>query len=203
MAWPGKLPANKTYDRPVITLDILPTACALAGVKTPENADGVNLMPYLLGENKAAPHEALYWRFGPQKAIRKGNWSLVDFRDFQKKTDSGWQLFDLDKDIGQQNNIAAEHPKLVAELSQAWQRWDAQNIAQNGAAARRRIRPRRTSLANSKSRKRERRFADVLKSVAYASGSEGSSFLSRAFLSRSRQLGQIPWLKRRSEWTNR
>ena len=129
MAWPGKLPANKTYDRPVITLDILPTACALAGVKTPENADGVNLMPYLLGENKAAPHEALYWRFGPQKAIRKGNWSLVDFRDFQKKTDSGWQLFDLDKDIGQQNNIAAEHPKLVAELSQAWQRWDAQNIA--------------------------------------------------------------------------
>src|SRR6516165_8283508 len=65
IAWPGKLPAGKTYDRPVIALDILPTACALAGAKTPDNVDGVNLMPYLRGENKAAPHEALYWRFGP------------------------------------------------------------------------------------------------------------------------------------------
>ena len=129
IAWPGKLPANKTYDHPVITLDILPTACALAGVKMPANADGVNLMPYLLGENKAAPHDALYWRFGPQKAIRKGNWSLVDFRDFEAKTNSGWQLFDLSNDIGQQNNLAAKQPERVAELSQAWQRWDAQNIA--------------------------------------------------------------------------
>ena len=118
IVWPGKLPAGKTYDRPVISLDILPTACALAGVKTPANVDGVNLMPYLLGKNKADPHEALYWRFGPQKAIRKGNWSLVDWRNFETKTNSGWQLYDLSKDIGQQNNLAAKHPELVAELSQ-------------------------------------------------------------------------------------
>ena len=129
IAWPGKLPAGKTYDHPVITLDILPTACALAGVRTPENVDGVNLMPHLLGENDKAPHESLYWRFGPQKAIRKGNWSLVDWRDFQTKTNSGWQLFDLSKDIGQQNNLAAKHSDVVTELSKAWQRWDAQNVA--------------------------------------------------------------------------
>jgi arylsulfatase A-like enzyme len=132
IAWPGKLPAGKTYDHPVIALDILPTACALAGVKTPANVDGVNLMPYLLpylGENKAAPHDALYWRFGPQKAMRKGDWSLVDWRDFEKKSNSGWQLFDLAKDIGQQNDLAAQRPDLVAELSQAWRRWDVQNIA--------------------------------------------------------------------------
>jgi arylsulfatase A-like enzyme len=129
IAWPGKLPAGKTYDHPIIALDILPTACALAGVKTPGNVDGVNLMPYLLGEKQAAPHDALYWRFGPQKAIRKGNWSLVDWRDFETKTSSGWHLFDLAKDIGQQNDLAAQRPDLVAELSQAWRRWDAQNIA--------------------------------------------------------------------------
>ena len=86
-------------------------------------------MPYLSGANKAAPHEALYWRFGPQKAIRKGNWSLVDWRDFETKTNSGWQLFDLASDIGQKNDLAAKHRDIVAELSQAWERWNAQNIA--------------------------------------------------------------------------
>ena len=86
-------------------------------------------MPHLLGQKKAAPHDALYWRFGPQKAIRKGDWSLVDWRDFENKTSSGWQLFDLSKDIGQQTDLARTHPDRVAELSQAWQRWDAQNMA--------------------------------------------------------------------------
>ncbi len=129
IVWPGKLPAGRTYDQPIIALDILPTACALAGAKTPGNVDGVNLMPHLLGEKQAAPHDALYWRFGPQKAIRKGNWTLVDWRDFETKTNSGWQLFDLSKDIGQQQNVAAKHPEVVAELRQAWERWDARNIA--------------------------------------------------------------------------
>jgi len=129
IAWPGKLPAGKTYDHPISTLDILPTSCALAGIKAPSNVEGVNWMPHLLGEKKAAPHDALYWRFGPQKAIRKGDWSLVDHRDFAKKASSGWELYDLSKDIGQSNNLAAKHPDKVAELTQAWQRWDALNIA--------------------------------------------------------------------------
>jgi arylsulfatase A-like enzyme len=129
VAWPGKLPAGKTYDFPVISLDILPTACAAAGVKAPTGIDGVNLLPYLRDEKHAAPHEALYWRFGPQKAIRKESWSLVDWRDFQKQTSSGWQLFDLSKDIGQLHDVAAQHPHLVAEMSAAWRRWDAGNIA--------------------------------------------------------------------------
>jgi arylsulfatase A-like enzyme len=129
IAWPGHLPARKTYDHPVITLDILPTACAVAGVKTPANADGVNLLPFLRGDKQTAPHDALFWRFGPQKAVRKGNWSLVDWRDFEKKTSSGWHLFDLSKDIGQQTDLAAKHPDIVRELTQSWQRWDASNVA--------------------------------------------------------------------------
>jgi arylsulfatase A-like enzyme len=129
IAWPGKLPKGKTYDHPVIALDILPTACAAAGVQIPANIDGVNLMPHLLGEKKAAPHDMLYWRFGPQKAVRKGDWVLVDWRDFEKKTNSGWQLFNLAKDIGQQDDLAAKYPERAAGLRQAWERWDAQNIA--------------------------------------------------------------------------
>ena len=129
IAWPGKLPKGKTYDHPVIALDILPTACAAAGVQIPANIDGVNLMPHLLGEKKTSPHDMLYWRFGPQKAVRKGDWVLVDWRDFEKKTNSGWQLFNLAKDIGQQDDLAAKYPERVAGLRQAWERWDAQNIA--------------------------------------------------------------------------
>ena len=131
IAWSGKLPAGKTVRTiiPLLPWTSCSTALSLAGAKTPKNVDGVNLLPHLLGENKAAPHDALYWRFGPQKAIRKGDWSLVDWRDFQTKTNSGWQLFDLAKDVGQQNDLAAKHPDIVAELSRSWQRWDAQNIA--------------------------------------------------------------------------
>ncbi|MCS7044793.1 MAG: sulfatase-like hydrolase/transferase [Gemmataceae bacterium] len=129
LSWPGKLPANQTYDRPVIALDILPTACSLAGAKIPADVDGVDLMPYLLGQKQTAPHDALYWRFGPQKAIRKGDWTLVDWRDFEKKTNSGWQLFNLANDLGQKNDLAAKHPEIVTELRTAWERWDAGNIA--------------------------------------------------------------------------
>ncbi|MFO0968321.1 MAG: sulfatase-like hydrolase/transferase [Gemmataceae bacterium] len=126
--WSGTIPAGKTYDEPVIALDILPTACAVAGALA-RDVDGVNLLPYLKSEKKEPPHEALYWRFGPQKAIRKGQWALVDWRDFEKKTESGWQLFDLSKDIGQEHDLAAKNPVLVERLSRMWRRWDAGNVA--------------------------------------------------------------------------
>jgi arylsulfatase A-like enzyme len=128
VAWTGTLPAGKTYDHPVIALDFLPTACSVAGAKTPANAEGVNLIPYLSGRNADPPHDALFWRFGPQKAVRQGKWSLVDFRDFEKKSSSGWMLFDLSTDIGQKNNLAAKRPDIVAEIRKAWERWDEQNI---------------------------------------------------------------------------
>lgn len=129
VSWPGKVPAGKSYDPPVSTLDILPTACAVAGARADADLDGVNLLPHLTGEATATPHEALYWRFGPQKAIRKGNWKLVDSRDFEAKTQSGWQLYDLSKDIEEKNNLAAAKPDVVAELTAAWDSWNARNVA--------------------------------------------------------------------------
>jgi arylsulfatase A-like enzyme len=129
VSWTGQLPAGKVYDQPVSALDVLPTAASVAGTKAPEGIEGVNLLPHLKGEKADAPHESLAWRFGPQKAIRRGKWKLVDFRDFEAKTQSGWQLFDLDADISESKNLAAEHPELVAELSKAWDDWNAKNIA--------------------------------------------------------------------------
>ena len=66
MQWKGKIPGGKVDDRPVVQLDILPTALAAAGVAAkPEwKLDGVNLLPYLTGKKAGAPHETLYWRFG-------------------------------------------------------------------------------------------------------------------------------------------
>jgi arylsulfatase A-like enzyme len=128
VSWPGKIPAGKTYDQPVIALDILPTACALAGAKV-DSSDGVNLLKHLTGEETAAPHEALYWRFGNQKAIRKGKWKLVDSRDFDKKQESGWELYYLPKDPGEKINLVKLEPERVAELRAAWEKWNKNNIA--------------------------------------------------------------------------
>jgi arylsulfatase A-like enzyme len=129
VSWPGKVPAGKTYDRPVIALDVLPTALAAAGAKAAPDADGVDLLPHLTGEDTAAPHEALYWRFGPQKAVRKGKWKLVDWRDFEAKRESGWQLYDLTRDVGEKNDLAKAEPQIVAELSAAWEKWNKRNVA--------------------------------------------------------------------------
>ncbi|MDZ4405355.1 sulfatase-like hydrolase/transferase [Prosthecobacter sp.] len=129
VSWPGQLPAGKTYDYPVSAMDVLPTACAIANAKQPDGIEGVNLLPHLIGEKAAAPHETLAWRFGPQKAIRRGNWKLVDVRDMEAKTQSGWQLYDLSTDIGETKNLAVEKPELVAALSKAWEDWNSKNMA--------------------------------------------------------------------------
>jgi arylsulfatase A-like enzyme len=129
VSWPGTVPTGKTYDQPVIALDILPTACAVAGAKADPDTDGVNLLKHLTGEVTTAPHEALYWRFGPQKAVRKGYWKLVDWRDFETKKDSGWHLYDLTKDIGEKNDLAKDKPQIVAEMKAAWEKWNKGNIA--------------------------------------------------------------------------
>lgn len=129
VSWPGKIPAGTTYGHPVSTLDFLPTACALAGAKHAESIEGVDLLPYLKGENKSAPHATLAWRFGPQKAIRQGDWKLTDERDFDTKTQSGWRLYDLSKDIGESHDLSAQFPEKKAELIRLWEEWNSHNVA--------------------------------------------------------------------------
>jgi arylsulfatase A-like enzyme len=129
VSWPGQLPAGKVYDQPVIALDVLPTALKAAGVKVPANCDGIDLLPHLKGEANSPPHTSLYWRFGPQKALRRGQWKLVDWRDHDAKRNSGWQLYDLAKDIGEHDDLAKSQPERVAQLAQEWDQWNAKNIA--------------------------------------------------------------------------
>ena len=129
VVWPGRLPAGRTLEAPVIALDILPTACALAGAEAGAESDGIDLLPHLSGTAGAPPARDLFWRFGPQAAVRRGNWKLVRWRDFEAKRDSGWQLYDLAADVGETRDLAAQRPELVADLRQAWERWNAKNVA--------------------------------------------------------------------------
>ena len=124
MQYTGHIPAGKIVDQPVIQLDIHPTALALAGVKVPADAklDGVNLLPYLTGEKPGAPHEALFWRFGAQRAVRKGDWKLTDMGN-------GPRLFNLASDIGEKHDLAGTNSAKLQELEADYKVWNAKNIA--------------------------------------------------------------------------
>ncbi len=121
--WKGHLPAGKVDARPVIQLDILPTALAAAGTSAPvtSNLDGINLLPYLDGTNSDAPHAALFWRYGRQHAIRMGDWKLENQGD-------GEHLYNLTKDITEKTDLATTQPAKVKELQTAYAQWNAQNI---------------------------------------------------------------------------
>lgn len=120
--WKGHLPAGATYDQPVIQLDIHATALAAAGIKTSPDMklDGVNLLPYLKGETKAAPHDALYWRFGKQTAIRMGDWKLV-----RHGQSDGLELYNLAQDIAESKDLASTERDKFAELKAAWDKWNS------------------------------------------------------------------------------
>lgn len=136
--WKGHLPAGKVDDRPVIQLDILPTALAAAGIplKSEWKLDGVNLLPYLNGNKTEPPHEALYWRFGGQIAIRKGDWKLVKAPGLTagaaalegKASTEGAELYNLTKDIGEKNNLAATATEKFKELAADWNKWNAELV---------------------------------------------------------------------------
>ncbi len=118
MSWPGKLPAGRVYKKTASSLDIFPTVCAAAGIDLPDglSLDGVDLYPYLSGDNSTVPHHALFWSNGPNKAVRLGKWKLV------KSGDHAW-LFDLSKDIGETKNLAKENSEILKLLQGALDEW--------------------------------------------------------------------------------
>jgi arylsulfatase A-like enzyme len=127
--WKGKLPGGAVYEHPVIQLDILPTCLAAAGAPaSPEDKlDGVNLMPYLTGENKSKPHETFYWRFGAQRAIRHGDWKLVVGRGGGPTP----ELYNLADDLSETRNLAGANPEKAQELEKLWSAWNAEQAPPN------------------------------------------------------------------------
>ena len=126
MQWKGHLPAGKTYDRPVISLDVIPTALGAAGAPplADYELDGMNLLPFFKGEKTTDPHEVLYWRWRREQAVRSGDWKLVSSEDknFGHKR---WALIDLKTDIEERTDLTAKHPEIAKDLQQRWNSWNA------------------------------------------------------------------------------
>lgn len=126
MSWPGVVEGGRTFDHPVNTIDVACTTLALAGVKIEgdETLDGVNLMPFVTGENKSAPHDAIFWRKvnGEAWAVRSGKWKLLRASEAEPTA-----LYDLDADITEYKDVSEANPEVVAELEAKFDAWNSQN----------------------------------------------------------------------------
>jgi arylsulfatase A-like enzyme len=120
--WKAKFPKGKVYDLPVMNVDVLPTAVAAAGgkIETAAQIDGVDLTPFVTGENKARPHETMYWRYGPQWAIRHGDWKLVVSRGGSGQP----ELYNLAADFSESKDLASAQPDKVKQLQALYDAWN-------------------------------------------------------------------------------
>ncbi|MDE0769883.1 MAG: sulfatase-like hydrolase/transferase [Opitutaceae bacterium] len=119
--WKGAIPAGKVYDNPVSSLDIYATAAANAKAKAPKNIEGVNLIPFLTGENSGRPHETLFWRQGGKAGLRHGDLKLVRMGGRKDVGNAKWELYDLSKDLSEETNLAQSNPEKLAELIALWE----------------------------------------------------------------------------------
>jgi len=135
MRWPGKIPAGTTCKELAATIDVLPTMARLIGVQLPKDRviDGRDIWPLMSGQPGAtSPHEAYYYYWGQElQAVRSGPWKLHlphGYRSpgepaghggqpgpyVQKKIDLS--LFNLETDLGETTDVAAQHPEIVKRL---------------------------------------------------------------------------------------
>ena len=112
-ARPGKIKAGSESDHPSAFWDFLPTACEVAGIEVPDGIDGLSYLPELLGRpEKQERHEYLYW----PGAVRVGNWKLHRYG----KND--FKLFDLENDLGEENDLALKMPEQVTRLGRFFEK---------------------------------------------------------------------------------
>jgi arylsulfatase A-like enzyme len=134
VAWPGHIKPG-VCDQPAIQLDLTATAIDLAGANN-EKLEGVNLLPFLTGKKTGVPHEALYWRFGKQMAIRVGDYKLVRYdpnvdtrTGVRRQPVTAPKLYNLAADIGETNDLATAQPDKAKELQAKWNDWNQSNVA--------------------------------------------------------------------------
>lgn len=115
--WPGVIEAGTDTDHICAFQDVMPTLADLAGQPTPAGSDGISFLPTLTGVGEQPKHEYLVWEFfgyGGQKAVRLGDWKAIQ-RDV-KKGNTKIQLYNLATDLGEQHDVAAEHPEIIERV---------------------------------------------------------------------------------------
>ncbi|MFP6872953.1 MAG: arylsulfatase [Verrucomicrobiales bacterium] len=112
--WPGRIDAGSSCAEPLAFWDWLPTACELAGIRKPEDTDGLSFAPTLLGHtSEQVSHPYLFWKYGKKQALRRAHWKFV-----LNAPQTPPELYDLRTDIGETNNLAGDNPDIVDELHQ-------------------------------------------------------------------------------------
>ncbi len=121
--WPGKTDAGMVSELPIAFYDLMPTFCDLAGVKNyvrkygnkgsqPDYFDGITFAPTLMGKGNQQRHDYLYWEFAEtnQIAVRRGDWKLIVIKGQP-------HLYNLVTDLHEDNDVAAQHPDIVRQLT--------------------------------------------------------------------------------------
>jgi arylsulfatase A-like enzyme len=126
MRWPSRMPAGRVVSEVITCMDLLPTFAGLAGGTLPEKTiDGHDIAPLLTGEADAAsPYEKFfYYRIDQLRAVRSGKWKLhlavdptIEGWDGKGRGKAELALYDLESDIGEERNVAAQHPEVVERL---------------------------------------------------------------------------------------
>ncbi|MEQ8338277.1 MAG: arylsulfatase [Cyclobacteriaceae bacterium] len=128
--WPAKVKAGITSDHISALQDVLPTMAEVTGQEIPEQVKGISFLPTMLGDEASQKkHDFLFFEFTVgreqrvvSQAVRMGDWKAVrtvwkKSKEEQEAPVSDWpvELYNLKEDIGEKNDLAGEHPELVAE----------------------------------------------------------------------------------------
>ena len=116
--WPGKIKEGTNSDYIGAFQDVFPTLKEVSGDNKNYDNDGISFLPTLVRKGQQGEHEYLYWEFpsyGGQQSLRWGSYKLIR-KGLFKNPDAAFELYDLSKDIGEENDIAAENPEIVEKM---------------------------------------------------------------------------------------
>jgi arylsulfatase len=115
--WKNRIAPHSTSDHISAFYDVMATVCDITKQKVPKETDGISFLPTLLGKSQPQ-HDYLYWEFpayGGQQALRMGKWKAIR-RNILKTNNLDIELYDLDNDIQEQNNVAEQHPEIIKQV---------------------------------------------------------------------------------------
>ena len=130
--WPGRIPAGRIWEGLGHSNDLLPTLCAAAGLDTPGNVDGINVLPAWTGARAELARGDVFWQIHLYKnlqrhtpkpkpfateVVRRGGWKLL------ARDGTPVELYDVEKDLGERHNVLDAHPELAESMRASLAAW--------------------------------------------------------------------------------